>query len=278
MRAILFLMIALLAGCSHLSRDQGDTMKTVTFSPPDWPQTLSADIYMPDQHGPHDVVLLVHGGGWASRSRHDMDNIAVRLQREGWLVMNIDYRFAPEYIFPSQLHDVQLAMHWLHDAADDLNINTDRIHAFGYSSGAHLVVLMGLVAGQGGELDTPHGGPLTRPHSIVAGGTPTDLRKYSGGRLVTQFVGGDQRTAAAAYAQASPITHVHGDAPPIFLFHANRDITVPLDHATDLTAALQQQGACVHLHRQSFRGHISGFLFRGAAMNDAVAFMRQANC
>ncbi|MCH8543359.1 MAG: alpha/beta hydrolase [Alcanivorax sp.] len=270
-------LVAMLSACSsQQTTDAAPLVRTeVVFSPPEWPQTLRADLYLPEGNGPHAAVLLVHGGGWARRSRDDMSGIAEQLAEAGYAVLNIDYRFAPQYTFPAQLHDLQIAMHWLHDHAGELDIDSARTGALGYSSGAHLVSLLGLVAGQGGELDAPYGGAETRPAAVVAGGTPTDLRKFRGGGLVPQFVGATQSEAPHAYVAASPVSHVHADAPPFFLFHGSLDRTVPLDHATDFVDALAISGGDVTFYEQPRRGHGTSFLLRGEAMDEALTFFAQ---
>lgn len=246
--------------------------RDVVWSPPDWPQQLRADIHRPGEAGSHPAVLVVHGGGWERRSRQDMDAIAERLARRGFVAVNVDYRFAPDHVFPAQLRDLQQAMRWIHGHAERYGIDAERIGALGYSSGAHLVSLLATVAGDGGQLD---GGPLTRPDAVVAGGTPTDLRKYPAGRLVPQFLGGTREEVPERFALASPVTHVDGSEPPFFLFHGAWDGLVPLDHATDFRATLVDAGVHTELYVQRWRGHVAAFLLRGGAMEEAAAFLHR---
>jgi acetyl esterase/lipase len=88
-------------------------IRNVVYSEPDWPQSLRADLYLPQKRGPLPVVLVIHGGGWAGRSRDDMSAISLDLVHRGYAVMNLDYRFAPQYTFPAQLEDLQQARRWL---------------------------------------------------------------------------------------------------------------------------------------------------------------------
>ncbi|MFY0665642.1 MAG: alpha/beta hydrolase [Natronospirillum sp.] len=252
-------------------------LEQLPFSPEGWPQTLYADLYLPDLPGPHPTVLLVHGGGWESRSRDDMNRTARRIARKGFAVMNIDYRFAPVFTFPAQLHDVQIAMHWLHNQADSHNLDRTRIAAAGFSSGAHLVSLMAAVAGQPTELNTPHGGIETRPVAVIAGGTPTDLMKFSGGRLVEQFLEGTPEEKPEAYAQASPQWHLHSEAPPFFLYHGRNDSLVPLAHSTDFAAALNAYGVSHELYIMQLRGHASAFITSQRAMDKGLNFVRRVS-
>lgn len=265
-------MIALLGGC--FTRAGSDVrMETVNYSPDSWPESLQADIWYPQGAGPHPAMLVVHGGGWERRSREDMDKLCRHYVDQGYLVMNVSYRFAPQYTYPAQVHDLQQAMHWLHRHADEFSIDRQRIAAFGYSAGAHLVSLLALTAGTGDALDIPYGGPDTRPAAVIAGGSPMDLRKYPGGKLVPQFLGGKIGDIPEVFAAASPVTRVHDAAPPFFLFHGDSDKLVTIDHAEEFVVAMEQEGVPVSLYRQRWRGHVMAFLAMGDALEQADQFL-----
>ena len=243
------------------------------YTPEDWPQALSADIYVPAGEQPRPAVLVVHGGGWARRSPEDMRGISEKLASRGFVAVNIAYRFAPAYRFPAQLHDVQQAMRWIHANADDYGIDRKRVAALGYSSGAHLVSLLALVAGTDSELDTPYGGPVTRPFAVIAGGIPSDLRKFTGGTLVPQFLGGTISEIPEVFAQASPVVHVHENAPPFFIYHGSSDMLVSADHATDFYDALQAENVEAELYLLRLRGHLTAFVTSGGAIKAGMRFL-----
>ena len=278
-----------LAGCARHLNDPGRDvalpqkghviLADQRFSPPDWPQALYADVYIPDGKSPDDnpaawpAVLVVHGGGWERRSREDMTRIARRLADRGFVAVNIDYRFAPEYRFPAQLHDVQVALGWMRDEAKRLRIDPDRIAGLGFSSGAHLVALAGLVAGTDSSLNADYGSEDDGFFAVVVGGIPSDFSLFSGGKLLRQLMGARQDEAPEAYRAASPIAHVHANAPPFFLFHGTLDQTVPFEHAQVLYDALLEEGVHAELYRMRLRGHVTSFLIRGGAMRQAIAFL-----
>ena len=283
--AVILLGLYTLSGCaSHQPRHSAEALpaavavtvvEDIVFSPPGWPQALSADLYVPDQDGPLPAVLMVHGGGWERRSRNDMDWVAQRVARRGFVVMNIDYRFAPQYTFPAQLHDVQIAMQWLLAHGENHGVDPGRITAFGFSSGAHLVSLMATVASNGSPLNEPFGGPQTRPAAVVAGGLPSDLRAFGDGRLLRQFLGGRQGDLPERYLQASPIAQLTEAAPPFFLFHGGMDLLVPVAQATEFVEALDERGVEHEFYRMHLRGHVSSFLTAQVAVARATAFLLQ---
>lgn len=266
-----------LAGCGMVlgQKQAPSAVTTLVYTPADWPEPLQAEVYQPRGEGPFPGMLLVHGGGWERRSREDMGRLARYYVGLGYVVMNASYRFAPEAKFPAQVHDLQQAMHWLHRESERLRLDTARIAAFGYSAGAHLVSLMALTAGTGDDLDQPWGGDLTRPAAVIAGGSPMDLRKYPGGKLVPQFLGGRINEIPEVFAAASPVTRVHADAPPFLLFHGTRDTLVTIDHAEEFVAALAAEKVPATLERQAGRGHILTFLTVGTALPAADLFLQR---
>jgi dipeptidyl aminopeptidase/acylaminoacyl peptidase len=56
-----------------------------------------------------------------------------------------------------------------------------------------------------------------------------------------------QASAAAAYAAASPITHVTDRSPPTLLIHGDADTLVPLRQSTAMEALLGKSGVPVRL-------------------------------
>jgi acetyl esterase/lipase len=181
-------------------------------------------------------------------------------------------RFAPDYRFPAQLHDLQKAMAWLHEKSDEWRVDIDRIVGVGYSSGAHLVSLLALLGAEG-PLASPHGGEHTRLAAVLAGGIPSDLFKFPDGRLVVDFIGGTRDERPEAYQLASPARQVTPEAPPFFLFHGTWDQLVPVDHARDFYRVLQDKGVESELYLQHLRGHFASFLTRGNAMDAGIDFL-----
>jgi len=283
LRLLAILASALLSACaSHQNAPQQtattpetdfSTRTDITFSPDGWSRTLQADLYLPETGDLLPAVLLVHGGGWERRSREDMAWIAEHLASRGFAVMNIDYRFAPEHTFPAQLYDLQVAMKWLYHHADTYRLDRNAISAFGFSSGAHLVSLMALVAETRHPLNQPHGGDHARPVAVVAGGLPGDLRTFGSGKLIRQFLGGEQEDIPAVYRAASPITHISAGAPPFFLFHGALDMLVPVSQAREFRARLTDHGVESELYLMHLRGHITSFLTAGNAVEKATDFL-----
>jgi len=273
-----------LGGCSkHLGADAVEparangyeidrVVENIVYTPGDWQQALDGDLYLPARSGLLPVVLMVHGGGWANRSREDMADLSRVLAGHGYAVFNIAYRFAPRYTYPAQLQDMQQALLWLDASAARYRLDTARINTWGYSSGAHLAAL---VAG----IDNArlNGVDLPRVNAVVAGGIPSDLRKYENSPIVMRFMGGYRDDMPARYAEASPAAHISAGDPPVFLYHGRLDTLVTPDQATDYYEALRAADIDAELYLQGLRGHMTMFLFGGSAESRAIDFLNRHN-
>lgn len=245
------------------------------YTPPDWPQTLRADLYLPQKSGLIPVVIVIHGGGWANRSREDMTSISEELAQQGYAVMNLNYRFAPTFTFPAQLDDLQQARSWLAANADLYQLDLNRVNAWGYSSGAHLAALLGSLDSQPPGTDPAQ--KLPRLRAVVAGGIPADLREYAESPIVTRFMGGTRDEMPERYAEASPFYHVSADDPPVFLYHGKLDVLVEVDQSINYYDALLASGVESELYLHSLRGHMTMFLFGGDAETRAIEFLNRNN-
>jgi triacylglycerol lipase len=188
------------------------------------------------------------------------------LARAGYVVVNIEYRLAPAHKFPAQLEDCLDAFRWMCTHADELHINRDQLAIYGYSAGAHLACLLGL--------HTPPNEPdLARPKAIVAGGTPADFEWIAeDSSALRYFLGGSRRQLPDVYRDASPITYVSADDPPVFLFHGERDSLVPLASAQRLYEKLKDNHVKVELFTLPGKGHIATF-FDPQAPQRAIRFL-----
>jgi acetyl esterase/lipase len=245
------------------------------YTPSNWPQILHADLYLPQQRGLLPVVIVIHGGSWANRSRKDMTTISKELAQRGYAVMNLDYRFAPQFTFPAQLDDLQQARSWLAANADLYQLDLNRVNAWGYSSGAHLAALLGSLdnAISGGE----QAQQLPRLRAVVAGGIPADLREYAESPIVARFMGGTRDEMPERYADASPFFHISADDPPVFLYHGKLDVLVDQNQSINYYNALRAAGVKSELYLHRWRGHATMFLFGGDAENRAIDFLNRNN-
>jgi acetyl esterase len=76
---------------------------------------IPARLYKPVKQ-PKGLVVYLHGGGWVCGQLDDFDALARKLtQDSGCAILLVDYRLAPEHVFPAALHDVEDALLWAQD-------------------------------------------------------------------------------------------------------------------------------------------------------------------
>jgi len=99
---------------------------------------LRGELYVPKGEGPFPCVLYLHAGWFIMWSAAHVRRIATRIAERGFLVLNLDYRLAPEYPFPAAVDDCVFTARWLRDHAADHGGDPLRLLVGGDSVGANL--------------------------------------------------------------------------------------------------------------------------------------------
>lgn len=202
------------------------------------------------------VVLLVHGGGWVSGSRHDYRRVLLALAQQDRVAVSIDYRLAPGSRFPAQLEDVKCAVRWIRAHAPQYQMDTRYLVAVGGSAGAHLVALLGTTAGmaqfegQGGfaahssHIDAMvlHGGPydlLPLSRALASSPAPQHAAALD---AVVQLMGASHQQDPQAYLNASPTHYASARSAPALFLHGAKDPVVPARQAQEFDALLRARG------------------------------------
>lgn len=102
-------------------------------------QTL--DVYAPAGGTGRSILVWVHGGGFVrGEKRSDAHPFNAHVgrwaARHGMVGAVINYRLAPDHVWPAGGEDVGAAVDWLRAHADDVGGDPDRIVAVGTSAGA----------------------------------------------------------------------------------------------------------------------------------------------
>ena len=71
---------------------------------------LSLDVYQPAARGPVPVIMQIYGGSWQNGTPRSQEWFSRYFAERGYLVVAIDYRHAPEWIWPEQIVDVRTAI------------------------------------------------------------------------------------------------------------------------------------------------------------------------
>jgi acetyl esterase len=100
-------------------------------------------LYWPEGDGLHPVLIWIHGGGWVVGSAAVSDATARDLyRRAGCLVVNVDYRLAPEHPFPAALEDVTTVAKWVSAEIASFGGDAGRMAVGGDSAGGTLSAVL----------------------------------------------------------------------------------------------------------------------------------------
>ena len=184
--------------------------------------TLYLDLYhRHDASGLNPAVIMMHGGSWTRGDSAQLPAINHYLAARGYTVAAINYRLAPQHVFPAARDDVLAAISFLQENSDEFGIDASRLALMGRSAGGHLALLVAYTAHN----------PAIR--GVVAYYPPSDMNwSYANPtnplvldtrRTLQDFLGGTPEEVPQNYDAASPYTLVNTGAPPTLLIHGTRD-------------------------------------------------------
>ena len=144
---------AMLASRKILAPEPEDVAECRDTSVPGPLGPIGLRLYRPSGTQASDVLpalVFFHGGGWVIG---DLDTHDVACRRYAnaarCRVVSIDYRMAPEHVFPAAVDDCAAATKWAFDNAGSLGIDPTKIAVGGDSAGGNLAAVMALMARDG---------------------------------------------------------------------------------------------------------------------------------
>jgi len=195
------------------------------------------DLYLPaNRTSATKTVILIHGGGWTSGSKANMEPIKQLVTQEltDVAVVNMNYRLADanNAPYPMQIDDITGVVAFLKEHKSKYSISED-IGFIGTSAGAHLSLLWSYAFDTNAKVDMVCSivGPtnLTDPE-YVNNTNPTlqELLDVFGVEPTTSFL-----------EEVSPFHQVTASAPPTILFYGGQDPLVPTTQGIDMRDKLQ---------------------------------------
>ena len=216
---------------------------------------LLMDVFLPHNRiqTPTPAVLWLHGGGWERGDKNGSSG-ARFLAAAGFVTASIYYRLSGDAKFPAAIEDCKCAIRYLRTSAAQYKIDPKRIGVAGASSGGHLAMLAGTAdekAGLEGEGGWP--GVSSRVRAVVSYYGPTDFRTMTADFAdrakvaITKLLGVRFQERTAAYANASPITYISPDDPPLLMVHGDGDTLVPFSQSERMLQAYARIGLTANL-------------------------------
>ncbi len=207
-------------------------------------ETLRLDAFTPAGSGPFPVALVIHGGGWGAGDKAgDTMPLCDALGEAGFAWFSINYRLAPQNLWPAGFEDVQSALKWVKSNAARFGGDPRRIALIGYSAGGHLAVRA-----------ATQSDAQTRVGAVVAVAAPVDLvadTRFRGQLSPSlQALLGEPKDTPAVYqklAAMSPINEIKTGLPPFLLLHGTADKSVAYAQSLALREKLTQAGVSCEL-------------------------------
>lgn len=189
------------------------------------------------------AVVLIHGGGWKSGNKAQLQFLAQAIAAKGYSCFAVEYRLSPEAIYPAAILDVKKAITFIKKNAEQFNANPNQLAVLGCSSGGQMAALLGTTADnlvlkvlEPALNDNANVQAIIDMDGILAFKHPESEE----GQAARLWLGGTYEEKPDTWKQASALTHVSSKTPPILFinsdmqrYHAGRD---------DMIAVLKQHG------------------------------------
>jgi acetyl esterase len=198
------------------------------------------DIYHPVRRRPGEavlpVVLFVHGGAYV-RGERDVtpeiySNVPTWFARNGCVGVNVEYRLAPEAVYPDGARDIGRAVAWVHENIHAYGGDPSRIVLVGHSSGGtHVAGYVFDAAARGEPV------PRVMGQVLISARLRADVRPENPNAAgVRAYFGNDP----ALYDARSPISHAAGSRVPTMIVVAEFESPLLDVYGLDLFHCMSQ--------------------------------------
>jgi acetyl esterase/lipase len=101
------------------------------------------DVFSPaSATGPLPTIVWIHGGAWISGAKENVDPYLRILAAEGYTTIGVNYTIGPEGVYPLAVNQLNDALAYIDEHADELGVDPTQIVLAGDSAGAQLASQM----------------------------------------------------------------------------------------------------------------------------------------
>ena len=196
-------------------------------------RALHLDAFFNKKEKNNPGVIMIHGGGWKSGNKNQMQVLAQEITSKGYSCFAIEYRLSLEAKYPQAIYDVKNAIKFIKDNAKRFHVDPDKIAVLGCSSGGQMAALIGTT---NGDLVFEEAKYKSKSSSKVQAIIDIDgilafkHPESEEGEMAAFWLNGTYEENPENWKQASALSHVDKNTPPtLFInssfdrFHAGRD-------------------------------------------------------
>ena len=218
------------------------------------------------------LVLFIRGSAWQKQSVVPGIPQLVEMARRGFVVASVEYRPAPGYHFPTQSDDGWLALEFLREHAEELGWDTDKLAAWGSSSGAHTALLMAMMPEYrerslriGAVVD--YYGPAYLPAMIDYHSTSTEH--------LDELLGVPVKEHLDLAEKASPVSYLEGETPAVLILHGDKDKSCSFEQSVILYRRMCEAGKDATMYRMHNAAHGGSPFWTPQVLDIVEAFLRE---
>ena len=235
---------------------------------------LHLDAYYNNYNSLNPAIVIIHGGGWKSGNKSQMETFAIEMASKGYSCFNIEFRLSPEAKYPAALFDVKKAIQYIRSKAKKYNVDTTKIAVLGCSSGGQMAALIGTTNGNSNFEDASKNVKFSSNVQAIIDIDGTLAFKHPEsieGKVAGLWLGGSYEEIPAIWEQAAPLNHTDKNTPPILFinssiprFHAGRD---------DMIAILNKNG--IYSDVQTIQNSPHSFWFLNPWFDETIKYTTQ---
>lgn len=125
----------------HVPDTKLDVTKDIAYG--DAGADTTMDVFRPaSASGALPTVVWIHGGAWISGMKENVDPYLRILAAEGYTTIGVNYTIGPEGVYPLAVHQLDAALAYIDEHAEELGVDPDQIVLAGDSAGGQLASQM----------------------------------------------------------------------------------------------------------------------------------------
>lgn len=201
-----------------------------------------------DRNRLHPAILNLPGGGYEHISLREGEPVCLSYAAEGIHAFNLTYSVHPFAVYPQPLLEALTALQYIREHAEEYHIDPANIAVGGFSAGGHLALLTAAFWQDAAiQQSLGHPGTGIRPNKlvlsypVVTGG----IYRHEGS---FRHLLGEKAQDPAVLEYFSMEKQITDDFPPVFLWHTDTDLSVPVENSLLLALALKEKQIPMELH------------------------------